>query len=520
MTRQSASKLYAINASSSVLTRLVQIAALVWVNQYLIKNIPAEEYVLYPVILSLMIAGELFSKVFTSGVARFIVEKDTMNDQVGLTQIASSMLPFLSLAALVITAIGGLAIWKIEWLIKVEAAYVWDARLMLSMLIFTLVTAVISTPFSVGLYARQKFIALNILDLITETLRVGLMLGLLFIVSPKVIWLVVSSTIAISANLAWRIFITRREIPALTFRLSHVSKSTALEILRFGGWTSTTGVTKVVERTGPFTLLSHFGSALDIVMFNLGNLVDITVKKILQSATLPLQPALTRKYAQEGMRKLYSLYYRGGRYHLWILLFLAPPLIAFRHEMVTLYVGEKYLQAGDIMLFFLLSYPFTYSGAMFYRIANASGRVGEYHSVEILSTMTFLAAMLVATIALDLGGLGIAAAAFCNAVVTNMLFFWPRGLKMVEGKFSDFFTQVLWPGCLPCLLATFSCMALSSLLTPKSWLVLGLYACISAIVYCATLYFITMNQDDKKITHNIVNKAKDKLRAQLLTRRD
>lgn len=513
MTRQSASKLYAINASSSVLTRLIQITALVWVNQFLIKNIPAEEYVLYPVILSLMIAGELFTKVFTSGISRFIVEKDAKNDQLGLTQIASSMLPFLLLAALIIIGIGGLAAWKIQWLIKVEPIYEMDARLMLSMLIFNLVAAVVSTPFSVGLYARQKFVALNILDLATEALRVGLMVVFLFAISPKVIWLVVSSTIAISINLAWRIWITRRELPALKFKASQVSKGTAFEILRFGGWTSTTGVTKVVERTGPFTLLSHFGTAFDIVVFNLGNLVDITVKKILQSATLPMQPALTRKYAQGGMTQLHSLYYRGGRYHLWILLFLAVPLIAFRYEIVTLYVGEKYLPAADIMLLFLLSYPFSYSGAMFYRIANASGRVGEYHSVEILSTFTYLAAMVVATTVLDLGGMGIAAATLGNAVVTNLLFFWPRGLKMVEGKFSNFFSQVLWPGCLPCVVATASGLALNAVAPPHSWLAIALYSSLLAIIYCATLYCFTMERQDRQIVHNIAAKTKGKISA-------
>ncbi len=61
---------YAVNAVSSVLTALISMTALVWVNQYLLRRISPEEYALVPVVTALMVFAEFFRIIFTRGLSR------------------------------------------------------------------------------------------------------------------------------------------------------------------------------------------------------------------------------------------------------------------------------------------------------------------------------------------------------------------------------------------------------------------------------------------------------------------
>lgn len=497
--KKSASKQFLVNASSSVVARLIQITALVWVNQYLLRRIAPEEYAIYPVVLSLLVAGEIFSRIFTGGITRYIIEKDAKDDDKGVTQVVSSMVPLLTVAASVIASIGALAVWKIDFFIQVEPQFIFDTRLMLGLLVFGVCINVLSTPFASGLYVRQKFVTLNIVELTVEIIRVGLMASLLVGVSTRVLWLVVASTVAIVVKLSINRYYTSKLIPATKFKLSQVNFKTAKTIMGFGAWTSTSALTGLMQKTGPFMLLNHFSTALDVTVFNLGRLIDFNIKRIAQAAGQPLEPAMVRKFAKEGIEGMKSLYYRGGRYQLWILMVVVPPLVVFRKEVVTLYVGEQFVAAGDVMLFYFLAYPFDYAGSMFYRVAHASGRVGEFYKIQMAVTIVSFLFSIGLVVFWDFGGVGIAIAFFLSSALMNVGFMWPAGLRMVEGSAGQFFHKILWRGCLPVVLASGACWLMKLVLVPQSWILVFGYSFVSLLVYAASIYVLCMDAADRTL---------------------
>ena len=506
MANISASKLFIVNSLSSVVTLLIQITALVWVNQFLIRNIPTDEYALYPVILSIMVVGELFAQTFTGGIGRFFVEKDALNDTTGLTQITSSMIPFLALAAVFLALTGGLCVLYVQPLLSVDTNYVADARLMLSLLILNLILNIVCSPFTQGLFVKQRFVVLNLITLFTESLRIAAMLYLLFLVSTSVKWMVVATTISVVTGLSIKIYFTRKILPDVCFRKALVSKDVAIKLIKFGSWTSSGGIATLIQKTGPYLLLSHLSTSLQLTMYNIGALVDINMRKIVQAAVAPLQPALTKKHSLEGLSALTELYYRGGKYHLWLLMIIAPPLIVFRYEIIELYVGHRFLAAGDVMMYLLLMYPFNYAGAMFYRLAHACGVIGEYSRIELLNSFVYFGAMAFAVVAFNSGGVGIALAGFITAVLMNILFFWPKGLRLIKGNFPDFIKKTMIPGCTPFLSGVAACYLMRLVLIPSTWLHILFFIAASCCVYIGTLYLFCTNTQDKQLVHNGIKK--------------
>lgn len=509
--KKSASKQFLVNASSSVVARLIQITALVWVNQYLLRRIVPEEYAIYPVVLSLLVAGEIFSRIFTGGITRYIIEKDAKNDPEGVTEIVSSMVPLLFGAAFVLASLGSVVVWKINFFIQVDPLFVSDTRLMLSLLVLGVCVNILSTPFAAGLYVKQKFVTLNIVELLVEIVRVGLMASLLVGVSTRVLWLVVASTVAIFVRLIINRYYTAKLIPATRFKISKINFQTAKQIMGFGAWTSTSGLTGLMQRTGPFMLLNHFSTALDVTVFNLGRLIDLNIKRITQAAGQPLEPAMVRKFAEEGIEGLKSLYYRGGRYQLWILMVVVPPLVVFRREIVTLYVGEQYVAAGDVMLFYFLAYPFDYAGSMFYRVAHACGQVGEFYKIQMAVTVVSFLFSIGLVVFWDFGGVGIAIAFFLSSALMNVGFMWPAGLRMVEGSAGQFFHKILWRGCLPVILASGVCFGIKMVMPPEGWFQVFGYSFVSLLVYAGTIYGLCMDPADRILVRKGLGGIRKKL---------
>ena len=112
-------KLVLINSASSVITRLLSISVLIWLQQYLLKRITPEEYSLLPVLYSVMMFAPLVTTILTGGLGRYIVEAYARDDDERVTQIVSTMFPILCAAGVVLLSAGWTFAWYIDSVLNV-----------------------------------------------------------------------------------------------------------------------------------------------------------------------------------------------------------------------------------------------------------------------------------------------------------------------------------------------------------------------------------------------------------------
>ncbi|MFA5581478.1 MAG: hypothetical protein WDA25_05945 [Paracoccaceae bacterium] len=486
---------YIVNAGSSLATTLIRMSFLVWINQYLLRRIAPEEYALIPVVMALMVVIELFPMVFLRGLSRFMVEADARDDAEGLARIVSSMFPLLLAVAMVLLAGGIWAAVNIDTLLSVAPEYRRDAQIMLILLIGTLSITVATTPFSVGLYVRMRFVAQNVILLGSELVRIGLLLVLLFGVSTKALWVVVATVTGNLINIAALIAYTLHILPHARVRLSLISGATVRLVLGFSLWTLVQGFNNLVLRAAPALLLNRFSTATDVAAFHVGNLADVQIRKLVAAAAAPATPALTTIYATEGESALQVFYYRGGRYYLWVTLFLLPPLLVFAQELMVLYVGSRYAAAGMVMVLTLAPYPFHWASGMFYQIAYAVGRIRAFNIYSLGLGAASLAGMWYFVVIRDMGAIGAALGLGAAAALVHLLIIWPAGLWLVKGRWRDFGRRTLLPGMVPFAAAVGACVLYGQAVPVDSWLRFFAGCGISAVVYVAALALCTEAED-------------------------
>ncbi|MAM86246.1 MAG: hypothetical protein CME36_02925 [unclassified Hahellaceae] len=487
---------------------MIRIFTLFWVNKFLLETIAPAEYSLYPLLLSIMLAAEVFAKIFTGGIARFVVEMDTPEKAHGVSRVVSSMLPFIAVISVLLLLTGGLAVSNIESFLNIEPALVSDAQLMLSMQIVTLCTVILCTPFSCGLYVRHRFVAINLIELAGEAGRITIMAGLLLAVSAEVKWVVFANSIVTLAVALTMVRMSVKEMPDLKFRRSHIDLAYSSRIVRFGSWTATSSITEIVQRTLPIFILNHYSTPVAVASLHIARLVDFNIRKISRAATIPIEPLLTRLHTQSGMEGMEAIYYRGGKYQLWFVLAPIGPLVVFSLELINLYAGPTYTEAAYAMVCLLAQFPFLYASAMFYRIAVASEQVSVYFQLELVATLVMAVAIVGVAVLYEASSITVAFTIAATNILFHVFLIWHQGIKLVSGSFRLFLVRTLLPGMTPLMAAIGFSLAYKTLSPVMTWFDLMIPTFAAIGVYLIVLLTVCTDSFDRTQCLAAVQKAK------------
>lgn len=506
-------RLALINSASAVVTRVINISVLVWLYQYLLRRIDPDEYSLYPVVMSVIMLVPLLTTVFTSGIGRYIVEAYAKGDTRGVTQIVSTMCPILLAVSSTLLLLGWLLAWHVDRVLTVAPAYVYDARLMMGLLLSLASVRLLLTPFTLGLYVRQRFVLLNFLGLGCEAFRIGLLFVLLFGVEVRVLWVVVASVASETLRMVLSLVISRRLIPELRFRRVEIRWDMARTLMSFGGWSFVLQIADKIRANADVIILNKLGTGLDVANFHLGSTLFRHVQVTSYLVRAPLQPQLTALHATGDTERLRSAYLRGGRYALWASMFAALPLIVYRRDIVTLYVGEKYLTSATVLALLMATFPLAYGNVMLPHIARAKAQMRAWAIRAIIIHSTNLVLTLYLVGVRKMGAVGSALGTFTVYLVFEPLFYWPLGLRMAGVDLRTWFRETLRPGFLPSLAAVPVWLLLQRLIEPRSWLSVGLCMLAGSGCFLFCLFRFSLQERDQRDLRGLMKRLRSRFLA-------
>ena len=501
-------ELIAKNSASFLVTHILNITVLVWLHQYLLRRVGVEEYSLYAVIAAVIAYAPLLEVMIVTGLIRYAVEAYAVGDQRRVTQIASSAFSILMVVGPAFL-IGGLIFsWYIDRVLTIPGHLLWDARLMMALLVFSFSLRLIISPFWIGLHIKQKFVLNNGIRLGGEALRIALLFILLFLVSTKVLWVVVASAAGSIGSLAVMTLVSLNLVPALRFKRKEIQKEAKKKLVHFGLWNFVASSAFAIRNHADIIILNKLSTPLDVACFNLGR---ICYRQPLQAWGMVRQsmfPVLTAMHATNRKESLKNTYLRGGRYCLWIVLFIATPIFVFRQEIIRLYVGQEYLMATTVIMWLLLAFPVELGNILVAPIARARGNIKPLAIRVIIIQSVNLVLTLVLVGQLRMGAIGSALATFSVMLLFEPVLMWPFGFKLVDVKFDQFLRQTLLPGALPAVLCALSLVILRWAGQPSTWLDLLLLSAVGSVVYLAGLILFCLQPCDKNDLEKLLKKIK------------
>lgn len=484
------------NVACQVATHVINLAVLIWLHHYLLARLAPAQYALYPLVMAPMAMVPLLARILSGGLVRYLVEALARNDPARVTQIVSTMAPLHAAAALGLLVVGGCLAWNIDGLLSIEPSMVDDARLMFALLIVGATLGVAVAPFSMGLTVRQNFLALNAIRLATQLVRIVLLIVLLVGVGPRVLWVVVATVSGDVLQHLLNVGASMWLIPQLRFRRGAMRRDIAGELTQFGGWTFLQRTARSIRKFADPMILNRLATDIDVSCFFLGSLVTLQFERLTVVATMPLLAPLVAMHATGDRGGLRSVYLRGGRLGLWVIMIVAVPFFLYRRELVLLYAGAQYMTAATVMGLLLWTLPVLAANVTFRMLAPATGHVRESSLYAVANqTLNILLTLYLVGIR-DMGAVGSALATLLVTTAMHGIFMWRLGRKIVGVTFREWSARTLYPGLLPAVVGGAAWALLRWFVSPERWLELGACGLAGAAVYLAVLFFWCARPED------------------------
>lgn len=501
-------KLVLVNSISSLVTLVLSMSVLIWLQQYLLGRITPEEYSLLPVLNSIMMFVPILTMVVTGGLGRYVVEAYARNDDERVTQIVSTMVPILCAVGLIFLVGGGVIAWNIGKILNVAPHLLWDARIMMALLMFSAAIRLPLSAFTVGFFVRQKFLLLDLVHVGVELFRLSLLFALLFGVSTRVLWVITASVCAEMLGQIIMVIMSRRLVPMLHFRPSHIHWPIASELTGFGGWTVVGRVSVSLREAADPIILNRLATAHDVTCSYLGSLVPRHLYNILFKVIFTLQPSLTAMHALKDSTKLANTYLTVGRYGLWVSMAVALPCMVYHAELAALYVGPAYADAGVVLLLLLVFFPLTYGNILAPRLANATGRIRGYNAISAVREAVNVALTLVLVGVYQMGAIG---AAISTAIVLALFqptFILRIGLDLSGVDLRTWLIKTLLPGLLPGVFALCLWLTLKGIQPPQSWTSMLIHIGAGQALYWTALLCLSLQPYDRALLKGTTNKLR------------
>jgi O-antigen/teichoic acid export membrane protein len=506
-------RLVLLNTASAVVARTIYLSVILWLHQYLLRRIDPGEYQLLPLLTSIIVLLPLFTWMLTSGIGRFVLAAYAQGDDRGVTQIVSTMLPLLLAASGIILLGGGFLAWFIDRVLSVPPAQLWDARLMMALLILSTAIKPPLGAYGVGFFVQQKLVLYNLISVGGEMLRVLVLCALLFGVSTRVLWVVVANVAAELVVSIVALILSKRMIPALRFRRQEIRWERARELVSFGGWSSLGYLAFRMRETIVLWVLNRFATPLDVAVFNVGYLGRRQIDAWTDVMAGPLYPVVTGMHALGEKDRVRNIYLRGGRLALWLVLLVGLPAAIYAEPIIRLYIGQGYIEAAVIMVLTLAGLAVSGGSWMVWQVSNATGRV-RATSLYVLTTQALTVAATYYTVRTwGWGATGVAVSLFTVGILAEALVLVPLAMRLADASFSAWTRETLIPGLTPGAVAAVVWAVLGIFVRPGSWSMLGLCTGAGAVCYLTVLLVFCLEPKDHDDLSAMVSKFTGSIRS-------
>lgn len=493
-------RLLFINSLSSLLSWILKTGLLFVLQRFLLSRVSLEEYSLYPVISSIMVFVELLRSLLSGGISRFIVEADVQGKRDQVTSIATTMFIIQGTAAVVLLVLGAVFTWNIAHVLSVAPQHVHDARIMMGIMIGSFVIHLATTSFEVGLFARQKFVILNGLELVSVTVRILLIILFFSTMGVRVIWIVLASEVANVTIHLTRIVISMKVIPALRFVPRTVNWAKAREMLSFSSWNFVNAISYRLYTNFDPLILNRLATPFDVTVFYIGSLVKKQILAVLQRITTPLVPSLIEMHTLNRQDMLRTAYYRYGKYFTWLFMAAALPFMVFSREFITLYVGAPYLAAAPVMLVLFFSSAIGLGNSMISKLSVAQGNVKPIAIRSVITQGVNVLITIYLVAALRLGAMGSAVASLVATATLQIGFDFALAYRMIRIRPKELFRNSIIPGFLPAILSTGVFLVIRAIDSPDTWFKILLYSAAGELVYIALIMAFSTRDERAVLT--------------------
>ncbi|HEY5368232.1 MAG TPA: hypothetical protein VIJ75_04505 [Hanamia sp.] len=469
-------------------------------SRFVLQALGISDFGLYSVIGGIVFMMAFLNNVMVSTTFRFIAFETGTGDNEKVNKLFNiSLIIHLFLALLVILFAETIGVYYIKHFLNVPAGKMRDALFVFHLSVFSILFSVVSVPFQGLIIAKENFRISALIEILRSFLALSMVVFLLFYPGDRLrLYAFLIALVSLIPPMLY-FFYSRKYYTLLIKWKFQRNKKKYKEMFAFSGWILFGASASAAEIQGSALLINIFFGTLLNAGYGIANQLNKLVLMFSSSINQAFVPQITKSYSGGNETRTNQLMVSSSKYSFLLMLLPALPILLSTDYLLKLWLKEVPPGTAIFIQLMIINSLIAAANAGIPVVIHATGKI-KYFQI-ILSVIT-LAGLPVSYTLFKLG-YPPQVLLITYTVIAIINFFVGQVLlrRIIDFDVIDFFKKVY----LPILLVSVSIIPFF-LIRPflKSdflgFIEISFFSVLGLII---SIYFLGMNQNEKKLTKSI-----------------
>ena len=509
MTKQSA-----INLLAQVVMFGVNLCISFFLVPYITEVIGVDAYGFVGLANDFVSYAQIVTVAINSMASRFITIKIHEGDKEEANKFYSSVVIANIILSVILGIIGMVFVIFMQHFINVPSDLLLDVKLLFVLIFANFIISILTSTFSVATFCTNKLYLSSIKTIISQIIRVIILLGAFLLLKPSVFYIGLASVVS-TAYLGYCNYrYSKKLTPDLVISRKHFDLKHIKTLLSSGIWNTFSKLSSILSSGLDLLISNIFIGSVSMGIISVSKTIPNTILNAFGTITSVFTPELTISYAKKDIEAMkHQLLFAVKLLGIFSALPIAI-LFAYGDVFYTLWVPEQnatllhYLTCVSV-LGLCISLPLE----PLWNIFTVTNKVKNSSLfLFINSALTIIIVFILLNIFENpiTRMFIIVGVSICFSIIRSLTFLPLYGAKCVNIKLTTFYPTI-FKNLLVIAISTLISLGIKHLIEVNSWLTLIIAAILTCIISIIISTFITINKNDRiKIEEMIKRRFKKK----------
>lgn len=349
-----------INAISNWTSLVVQVAVGFFLTPFIIRHLGRDGYGVWVLVGSFIGYYGLLNLGVGSAITRYISRYSAQNDSKSLNETANTALAMFCATGLIAIALSFLIAAPLADFFKVTPEHSEEFKRIVVVLGIATGLSFPSGVFSAMITARERFVAVNIVNITTTLLRTGLTVVIL-LAGHGLAGIAYPTLAATVISLVAVFWMARVVVPEFCFQLKSARLTTLKMLLVYGGYTTIIAVADILRLKIDSLVIGKMLGMAEVGVYGIAATLIHYMLSLVASGMGVLTPRFTALDGEQKQEELKGTFLKALSISSCIAWGVALLLLLFGRPFVLLWVGEGFVGTVPVLSILAVSYAFALS---------------------------------------------------------------------------------------------------------------------------------------------------------------
>ena len=486
-----------VNIIASVLNMAVTTMISLCLSPYIVETIGVEANGFVSLANSFISYMTLASIALNSMGSRFLMIAYYKNDYKKAEQYYSSLFFADLVLGLVLGIVGGLCVWRLEFMLDIPATLIGDVKLLFALLFTNFVVSTVITVWNTPTYIKNKLYLDSVTSALSAIVRFVVIVAMFACLEPSVYFVGVGTLLSGVVGYALRYCYKKTLLPSLKAKIRNFSWIAVWELLSAGVWNSISSLGTALTNSLDLLVANLFVGATAMGVLSVAKTMPSFVSSLISTIAAVFVPSLIIDYSKGDSAGLVNTIQKSSKLIAVVCSLPLGFLIVYGKEFYSLWQPSQDAQLLHILSIITIFGRVFFTGTEpLFSVFTVVNKVKQNSLVTIANGLISIAITYILVRYTSLGVYAIAGVSVVCCFIKNMVFVIPYSAKYLGLKKTTFFNTVFYSVVCSLLLWIWGSLE-KKVLPATSWIGLIIAGCVFASVGFIITALIVLNKEER-----------------------